>query len=160
MDFTKLFYEGDTSQDIQLQPGDYIYFPSNTVNEVYVLGAVDAPGHTGVTENLTVLGAITIRGGFAPTAWRKKVLVVRNSMSEEKREVIEVDMAAVLAGKSRDITLQPRDLVYVSEKPWQRGAEILDISLRAFVQTGAATWTGKNIGPLIKEPILPSLKSE
>ncbi len=82
---------------------------------------------------------------------------MRGSIDKEKPEVIVVDAAAVLAGKQKDVLLQPRDLVYVSEKPWQRAEEILDLAVRAFVQTGTATWTGKNIGPLIKEPLLPSL---
>lgn len=157
VDFTKLFYEGDLAQNIQLQPGDYIYFPSNIVNEVYILGAVDSPGHMGVTESLTALGAISIRGGFGKTAWKKKVLIVRGSLEKEKPEVIEVDAEAVLSGKAKDVVLQPRDLVYVHEKPWQRASEILDLAVKAFIQTGTATWTGKNIGPLIKEPLLPSL---
>lgn len=157
VDFTKLFYEGDLAQNIQLQPGDYIYFPSNIVNEAYVLGAVDSPGRTGVTEGLTAMGAVTLRGGFGKTAWKRKILIVRGSLEKEKPEVIEVDAEAVLAGKMKDVLLQPRDLVYVHEKPWQRAGKIVDLAVKAFIQTGTATWTGKNIGPLIKEPLLPSL---
>ncbi|MDB6071989.1 MAG: polysaccharide export protein Wza, partial [Verrucomicrobiales bacterium] len=160
VNFTKLFYEGDTTQNIPLQPGDYIYFPSTSNNEAYVLGAVGSPGTIGVTENLTALGAITVRGGFTPASWRKKVIVVRGSTDQAKREIIVVDAAAILAGRQTDIFLQARDLVFVSEKPWQQASDILDVALRAFVQTGTATWTGDNIGPLIKEPILPSLQSE
>ncbi|MCF7732341.1 MAG: polysaccharide biosynthesis/export family protein [Akkermansiaceae bacterium] len=159
VDFTKLFYEGDLTHNLQLQPGDYIYFPSNIVNEVYVLGAVDAPGHTGVTESLTALGAIGIRGGFTQAAWRKKVLIVRGSFDRKQPEVIEVDAAAILAGKAKDVLLQPRDLIYVSEKPWQRASEIADLAMRAFIQTGVATWTGQNMGPFIDQPLLPTLKS-
>lgn len=158
VDFTKLFYEGDTSQNILLQPGDYIYFPSNIVNEVYILGAVRSPGHTGVTENLTALGAITIRGGFTPAAWRRKVIVIRGSLETSKRVVMEVDAAAVMTGRQKDVILEPRDLVYVAEKPWQRAEEILDLALRAFVQTGTATWTGNNVGPLITKPLVPSVR--
>ena len=85
------------------------------------------------------------------------MLIVRGSLEKEKPEVIEVDAEAVLSGKAKDVLLQPRDLVYVHEKPWQRASEILDLAVKAFIQTGTATWTGKNIGPLIKEPLLPSL---
>ncbi len=158
VDFTKLFYEGDTSQNIQLEPGDYIYFPSNIVNEVYILGAVSSPGHTGVTEGLTSLGAITVRGGFTPAAWRKKVLVVRGSQDKTKPEVFEVDASAILAGKAKDVLLKPRDLVYVSDKPWQRATEITDLAIKTFVQTATATWVGKNVGPFIQKPLLPSIR--
>jgi len=160
VNFTKLFLEGDTSQNVALHPGDYIYFPSNTVKEVYVLGAVSSPGQTGISDKLTSLGAIIIRGGFAPSAWRSKVLVIRNGIGKEaKREVLEVDAAAILAGKGKDVFLQPRDLVYVSEKPWKSASELADTALRSFVQTAAATWIGGNDSPFLNEPILPSLKN-
>lgn len=159
VDFTKLFYEGDLSHNLQLQPGDYIYFPSNIVNEVYILGEVASPGHTGVTESLTALGAIGIRGGFTPAAWRKKVIIVRGSIDRDKPVVIEVDAAAILAGKAKDVLLEPRDLVYVSAKPWQRAGEIADLAVKAFIQSGIATWTGENMGPFLNTPLLPSIKS-
>ncbi|MCB1128078.1 MAG: polysaccharide biosynthesis/export family protein, partial [Verrucomicrobiae bacterium] len=68
VDFVKLFQEGDLSQNILLEPGDYIYFPSAALNEVFVLGSVDSPGTVGVTEKATVLSVITTRGGFTPKA--------------------------------------------------------------------------------------------
>lgn len=156
VNFSKLFFEGDLSQNIQLQPGDYIYFPSNIVNEVYILGAVGSPGHTGVTEGLSALGAITVRGGFSRTAWKKKILIVRTPPDKKQPDIITLDAAAILAGKQKDVLLQPRDLVYVHEKPWQRANEILALAMRAFVQTGAATWTGENIGPILPDPSQPA----
>ncbi len=153
IDFTRLFYEGDLTQNIQLHPGDYIYIPSNVVNEVYVLGAVDSPGQTGVTDSLTALGAITIRGGFSEEAWKRKVLVVRGSL-EEKPQVTVLDAQAILNGRQQDMLLEPRDLVYVSPRPWRRAEEVLDIAMRAFVQSATATWTGQNIGPLV-DRVLP-----
>lgn len=156
VDFSKLFFEGDLTQNIQLQPGDYIYFPSNIVNELYVLGAVGSPGPTGVTEGLSALGAITVRGGFSNAAWKKKILILRTSPDKKEPDIITLDAAAILAGKQKDIQLQPRDLVYVHEKPWQRASEILAVAMRAFVQTGAATWTGQNIGPILPDTSQPT----
>lgn len=143
VDFAKLFYDGDMSQNIQLQPGDYIYFPSTTVNEVYVLGSVGSPGPTGMTPNLTAIGAITIRGGFARTAWTKRVLIVRGPM--EKPQVIVVDAAAILSGKQRDIPLEPLDLVYVTDKPWKYAAQVLDSAVKTFVQSAANSWVDENV---------------
>lgn len=143
VDFAKLFYDGDMSQNIQLQPGDYIYFPSTTVNEVYVLGSVGSPGPTGMTPNLTAIGAITIRGGFTRAAWRKRVLIVRGPM--EKPQVIVVDTAAILSGKQRDVPLEPLDLVYVTDKPWQYAAQVLDTAVKTFVQSAANSWVDENV---------------
>ncbi len=150
IDFTKLFYEGDLTHNVQLSPGDYIYVPSNVVNEVYVLGAIDSPGQTGVTDSLTAIGAITVRGGFSEGAWKKQVLVVRDSLSENPK-VFVVDAAAVIVGKAKDMILEPRDVVYVSPRPWRRAEEIADIAITAFLQAATATWTGNKVIPIIDD---------
>lgn len=156
VDFSKLFFEGDLSQNIQLQPGDYIYFPGSSSNEACIVGAVSSQGHVGVTEGLSALGAITIRGGFSPSAWKKKILIVRSQPDSKQPEIITIDAAAILAGKQKDVLLKPRDIIYVHEKPWQRATEVLALAMRAFVQTGAATWTGNNIGPILPDPSQPA----
>ncbi|RYD38372.1 MAG: hypothetical protein EOP86_00955, partial [Verrucomicrobiaceae bacterium] len=155
IDFSKLFYEGDMSQNIALEPGDYIYFPSNTVNEVYVLGSVGEPGSLGISQNLTVVGAIAQRGGFARSAWRKRVLIVRGQL--EKPTVLVVDTAAILSGKQRDVPLEPLDLVYVTDKPWKYAAEILDLAMRSFVQSVASSWASSNVQPFLGD--IPSSNS-
>lgn len=147
INFSKLFYEGDMSQNIALEPGDYIYFPSNTVNEVYVLGSVGEPGSLGISQNLTVVGAIAQRGGFARSAWRKRVLIVRGQL--EKPTVMVVDTAAILSGKQRDVPLEPLDLVYVTDKPWKYAAEILDLAMKSFVQSVASSWASSNVQPFL-----------
>jgi protein involved in polysaccharide export with SLBB domain len=156
VDFSKLFFEGDLSQNIQLQPGDYIYFPGSSSNQACIVGAVSSQGHVGVTEGLSALGAITIRGGFSPSAWKKKILIVRSQPDSKQPEIITIDAAAILAGKQKDVLLKPRDIIYVHEKPWQRATEVLALAMRAFVQTGAATWTGNNIGPILPDPSQPA----
>lgn len=146
IDFTRLFYGGDLSQNIQLHPGDYIHIPSNVVNEVFVLGAVDSPGQTGINESLTALAAITIRGGFSPGAWKKRVLVVRNALSEQP-QVTVVDAQAIIDGRKKDMLLEPRDLVFVSQRPWRQAEEVLDVAIRSFLQSATATSVGENVGP-------------
>jgi protein involved in polysaccharide export with SLBB domain len=128
--------------------------PSNVVNEVYVLGAIDSPGQTGVTDSLTALGAITVRGGFSPNAWKKQVLVVRDSLSENPK-VFVVDAAAVIAGKAKDIILEPRDVVYVSPRPWRQAEEIADIAIIAFLRAATATWTGNKVVPIFDDSEKP-----
>ena len=43
VDFYRLLREGDTSQNIYLQPDDFVYVPSALSQQVYVLGAVRFP---------------------------------------------------------------------------------------------------------------------
>jgi protein involved in polysaccharide export with SLBB domain len=155
VDFDRLFNKGDLSQNILIEPGDYLYFPSGTVNEVYLLGAVGSPGPLGLTAETTMIGVLTVRGGFRPTAYRQRVLVVRGSL--EHPQTFPVNVAAILAGKEKDFQLLPGDIIYVADKPWQRAEELLQMALGSFVQTMTATWAGNNIGPFITQPLLPHL---
>lgn len=154
VDFVKLFQQGDLTQNIQLEPGDYIYFPSATVNEVYVLGAVSSPGTVGVTEKASVVSVITTRGGFTPKAYRQRVLVIRGSLNQPETHIVNV--GAVLSAKATDFLLQPKDIIYVADRPWSRVEELLDMAIRAFVITATAEWVNLNVSPLITEPLIPS----
>lgn len=156
VDFEKLFMRGDLSQNMLLEPDDYLYFPSAIANEIYVLGAVAAPGAQGLTSEATVLSAITLAGGYGAHAYQQRVLVVRGSIDRPRTFV--VDTAAVLAGRQTDMRLEPRDIVYVCDNPWDQAGEVADFAARAFIQAMVTTWTGANIGPLIRHPILPSVR--
>jgi len=154
VDFVKLFQEGDLTQNVLLEPGDYIYFPSATLNEVYVLGSIASPGTVGLSGNASVLSVLTTRGGFTPKAYKQRVLVVRGSLNQPELHV--VDVAAVLAGKSRDFPVEPKDIIYVADRPWARVEELLDMAIKAFVITATAEWVNQNVGPVITEPVLPA----
>ena len=156
VDFYKLFIQGDLSQNILIEPDDYIYIASSTSNEYYVLGAVASPGKVGFVPDASLLTSIIRSGGFSDTAYRGKILVVRGSMS--KPETIIVDATKILAGKATDFRVQPKDIIYVAEKPWQRASDLIDMATTAFIQAATATWTGQNIGPFIQNPLLPSIK--
>jgi protein involved in polysaccharide export with SLBB domain/capsular polysaccharide biosynthesis protein len=155
VDFDRLFNHGDLSQNILIEPNDYIYIPSGTVNQVYVLGAVRAPGVMGLTTANTIVGVLTARGGFMPEAFKQRVLVVRGSL--EKPETFVVNVSAILRGKEKDFILKPRDIIYVSEKPWQFATELSQVALNSFVQSMTASWVGNNIQPVIQRAILPRL---
>ena len=153
VDFEKLFGKGDLSQNILIEPGDYIYFPSGTVNEVYLLGYVLHPGPLGLTAEKTLIGVLTVRGGFAPTAYKQRVLVVRGSL--QKPQTFVVNVAAILAGREKDFELQPKDIIYVSEKPWQYAEDLLEMAINSYLRAMTTTWVGLNVKPLTTSPILP-----
>lgn len=157
VDFEQLFQRGDLSQNIALEPNDYVFFASAAASQIYVVGAVGGAGGrggtgTGVvpyTPNTTIVSAITARGGFADKAYQSRVLVVRGSLT--KPETIIVDVKAILAGEQQNFRLQPKDIVYVSRRPWARAEEILDTAIVAFLQSAVVTYTG-GIQPLISTP--------
>jgi len=91
-----------------LERGMILYFPSR--QGVYVLGEVRTPGMYPFEENLTLLRAITLAGGFSPRAKTHRVLILR------ERERIEVDSEEVIEQKREDPILKAGDLIVVPER--------------------------------------------
>ena len=147
LDFERLFMHGDLSQNVALEPNDYLYFPAISSGQIYVLGEVGSPGPVALDSNVSALSAIASRGGFTPRAWKTHVLVVRGSLDHPV--AFKVDIAGALTGDSPNLALRPGDLVYVSDRPWIRGEELLDRAASAFVESAVVTWTGINVGPAI-----------
>lgn len=152
VDFERLFQQGDLTQNFALEPNDYVYFASAAASQIFVVGAVGGTGVVPYTANSSLISAITARGGFADKAYQSRVLVIRGSLN--KPESIIVDAKAILAGEAPDFRLQPKDIVYVSRRPWARAEEILDNATTAFIQSAVVTATGLNVRPLITSPIL------
>jgi protein involved in polysaccharide export with SLBB domain/capsular polysaccharide biosynthesis protein len=143
----KLFLEGDLSQNVALEPGDYLYFPAANLKEVYVLGDVRQPGAAALDPSAGVLAAIAERGGFTERAWRERVLVVRGSLN--KPETFVVNANAMLGAKQAGFDLKPGDIVYVNYRPWIKAEELLDALASAFVQSAIVTLTGTHAYPII-----------
>ncbi len=148
VDFEKLFLEGDLTQNIGLEPDDYLYFPPMDMPEVYVLGAVRQPGAHAFVPGMSVLRAITVASGFTDRAYRQRVLVVRGSLS--KPETFIINSAGALQARNVDFRLNPRDIIYVNERPWIRAEDLLDYAATSFINAALVTWTGKTVGPFIE----------
>ncbi|MGV3773326.1 MAG: polysaccharide biosynthesis/export family protein [Verrucomicrobiales bacterium] len=157
INFERLFLEGDLSQNVTLEPNDYVFFASTSANEIYVLGEVGNPGPIGFVPNASIVTVLADRGGFSPRAFKKKVLVVRGSLNQP--EAFAVNAEAILNAEESDFKLQPRDIIYVSARPWIKVEELLDDAAQSFIQGAVTAWTGANIGPIIKRRLLPNLKN-
>ncbi len=82
-----------------------------------VLGAVQKPGvvYFPAQQDLTLVQAIVIAGGFGRIADKHRVSI-RRLNAENKRETVVIDMDAILKGKAEDTwALQPGDVVVVPE---------------------------------------------
>jgi protein involved in polysaccharide export with SLBB domain len=132
VDMEALFYKGDMTQNVLVQPDDYLYFPSSSSNEIYVLGNVKRQGTQGLLANTSVHSSIAQAGGFTPRAYTQRVLVVRGSF--DNPQTFTVDMAAMLEGREKGFRLEPKDIVFVADKPWARAEELLSFALNAFTQ--------------------------
>lgn len=151
-----LFMRGDMSQNIQVESGDYLYFPSANSNEIYVLGDVKMQGTQGLLAHTSVHSAIAQAGGFTAKAYTQRVLVIRGSLDKPERFV--VDMNDVLTARDKGFRLEPKDIVYIADRPWARAEELLNIAINSFIQGAVSSWTRANIGPYIEEPLLPQIR--
>jgi protein involved in polysaccharide export with SLBB domain len=151
-----LFLHGDMKQNVPVLPGDYLYFPSANANEIYVLGDVKMQGTQGLLAHTSVHSSIAQAGGFTPKAYTKRVLVVRGSL--DKPQTFTVDMEDILNARAKGFRLEPKDIVYIADKPWARAEELLNFALNAFFQGAVSSWAGANVGPMIKAAVLPQLQ--
>ncbi len=77
-------------------------------NNIYVGGEVQMPGRFPVMGSMTMLKAIILSGGFKDTADQRKVVLRRNDGS-----CCIYDVRSIIECKSRDVALQPSDVVYI-----------------------------------------------
>ena len=111
-DFYTLYFEGDLTQDVDLQAEDIIFIPSNTNNIVYVLGAVVNPQPIQYTEGMRVLDAVLGAGGFTDFAKESSITIIKTN-----KKKIKIDLKKVRQGKNIEdnIKLSPGDYVIIEE---------------------------------------------
>jgi len=135
VDFQRLVQMGDLSQNIYLQPDDFIYMPAATAREIYVLGAVTEPRAVPYKEGMTVASAVASAYGTVNGAYLQHVAVVRGSLSHP--QIAIVDYKYVIRGLASDIPLQPHDIVYVPFSPFRYITRYAQLIVDTFVSSAA-----------------------
>jgi protein involved in polysaccharide export with SLBB domain len=143
LNFEKLFQEGDLTQNIAVEPGDYLFFPSTSMKEVYVVGEVRLPGPVTYTSDLSIIGAIAARGGYTDRAYKARVVVVRGSINNP--HLLAVDTHAILDAQIPDFKLQAKDVIYVNSRPFIRVEELAELAATAFIQSLITTFVGVHV---------------
>lgn len=77
----------------------------------YVMGAVGKPGVFPYDQDMNVLRAIILAGGFAPTAQKNGVLITRTVNGVEVRMEVAVD--DIGQGREKNVSVLPGDIIYV-----------------------------------------------
>jgi len=135
IDFDRLLNNGDLSQNIYLQSGDYIYLPPATAKDVFVMGAVGQPRSVAYSDQLTLVGAIAGSYGTVRDAYLSQVAIVRGSLANPK--IMVIDYKDVIEGKARDVRLEPRDIVYVPYSPYRYLIKYAETILNTFASSVA-----------------------
>jgi polysaccharide export outer membrane protein len=118
IDLNKLVDKGDLSQNIELQPGDVIYIPLQSsqnlsASKIYVEGEVKSPGIYTYQEGLTALNACIMAGGFSKFAAPNRTRIIRQN--GDKVIIIKIDLIDVRNGKIPDAEIKPGDRILIPE---------------------------------------------
>jgi len=139
--FQKLLRDGDMTQNVYLQPDDFLYLPSSLSKEVYILGAVSSPRPLGYVDDMTLATAIAKAQGVLPGACLTQIAIVRGSLAEPKIAV--VDFKEIATGKVPDVRLEPHDIVFVPYSPYRTLEHYAKMVTDTFVRTVAANEGGR-----------------
>lgn len=137
VDFEKLVRQGDMTQNIYLEPDDYVYLPSALTNEVYVLGAVTEPRPIGFMSDMSLMSALGRGLGVRPDADLRNVSIIRGSLTEPK--IATVNALDVMTGKATNISLEPGDIVFVPGAGTISPINLAKEAVNTFVRLVAAT---------------------
>jgi polysaccharide biosynthesis/export protein len=121
------------TQNIYLQPDDFVYLPSGRVGNVHVLGAVATPRAVDYTNQLTLVQSVAQAGGTLRDAYPSHVAIVRGSLNQPR--VAVVDFNAIIRGQAPDVVLEAQDIVYVPHSPYRVLNRYVDLILDTFVRT-------------------------
>jgi len=115
VDFHALFVNLAIEKDVDLQPEDILYLPTNEKNKIYVVGAVNSPKAVVYRDKLKIFDAILECGGFTKYAKQSAVLILRNVDGKDQRIKIDVGSLVDDGDLSQNIELRRGDYVMVQE---------------------------------------------
>lgn len=111
-------------QEIQSRLADgYLKYPTvvvslkeSNIRKFYVYGEVNKPGPFPMDENMTVLRAVSLAGGFTRFGSASRVKVLRPKEHAQGYATIPVNITSVMDGNTNDdLQLKSGDIVVVSE---------------------------------------------
>jgi len=114
-DVNRLLTEGDLSQDLTLEPGDTIFVPFDTSNQVHIIGQVHNPGPVLVdaNERVTLLKVISKSGGPTERADLKNAVLLK---ADGAKLPLRLDELINRGRTEFDIELSRGDTVLVPEE--------------------------------------------
>jgi len=113
VDLKRLLESRDASLNVVVHPGDVVKVSRAGI--VYVVGEVKKPGGfiLKTNENITVLQALALSEGLLKTSAKSRARIIRTDESSGTRREIPVDLGKILAGKTAEPRLLPRDILFV-----------------------------------------------
>jgi polysaccharide export outer membrane protein len=97
--------QGSLARNIPLHDGDTVFIPRSDPTRIFVSGQVRTPGAYSITENTTVLQALTLAGGVTESAAINRLRLMR--IVDGKQKTINVKITDIV---------QPGDTLVVPER--------------------------------------------
>jgi len=144
VDFERLVYKADTSQNVEVLAGDIIMIPSALERKIYALGAFNNPqGVQFASSQTTLMNVVVQAGGINRANGDGHVLIIRGNTANPK--VMLMDMSQfdskkarvfkILGGRAMDITLQPGDIVYAVPRQFGFFRDVIKDAITSFATT-------------------------
>jgi len=93
-----------------------VYVKSRPSQRISVFGQVRKPGSFPYSDNMSIVEAITLAGGFTPMAKKNSVRVTRKTPKKVEPERIFVAVEDIAEAKAPNFVLRPADVVFVDER--------------------------------------------
>ena len=154
VDLEKLLERGDLSQNIYLQPDDFVYLQTTKSHEIYVIGGVTVPTAVPFSRGISLATAIAYAGGPIPYASMSQVAILRGSLT--RPSIATVNFNEIRQGVIADVELEPGDLVYVPMSTFYRLEMLFNQVLDTFVRTVAVN-EGQNAVVSDRPGIVPTV---
>lgn len=90
-----------------------VFIKEYNSKKIFVFGEVQKPGTFLYEDNMTIIQAITIAGGFTKLADKNKVSVTRIENNKERHIYLPVE--DIGKGKEKNFFLKPGDIIFVPE---------------------------------------------
>jgi len=129
VDLSALRTGGKVAEGILIQAGDQLTIPENKA-QFAAFGAINRPGPQEYPEDekLTFYTALMRAGGQSSDADLRKAKLIRPTREGKVAQVTEVNLDAMLkkGDFSKDVPVEPGDIVYLEGRSTKRGFGLLD----------------------------------
>ena len=87
-------------------------------------------------DQLTLSAALASAGGLTPHAYPQHVVIIRDSLTNPRAAVVNFN--EIMHGKTTDVLLQAKDIVWVPNSPFTRLDHYYHLIVNTFARTVAA----------------------
>lgn len=96
------------------EPHVSVFVDAYNSKKISVFGQVRKPGTFAYLNNMSIIEAITLAGGFTPLASKNDITVTRNEGGKSRRFKLQVK--DIGEGRAQNYLLRPGDVVFVPER--------------------------------------------